>query len=66
MYATYKDLFLKQKQNSMDIRAFQLEHGKEYSLLRKKKCGLRRKKCILKRKIKRVKKMMCSTVADNV
>ncbi len=66
MYATYQDLFLKQKQNSMDIRVFQLEHGKEYNLLRKKKCGLRRKKCILNRKIKRLKKMMCLTVADNV
>ena len=66
LYSTYQDLFLKQKQNSKDMRIFQMEHGKEYSLLRKKKCGLRRKKCILNRKIKRVKKMMCLTVADNV
>ena len=49
---------LKQKQNSKDMRIFQLEHGKDYSLLRKKKCGLRRKRCILNRKIKRVKKSL--------
>ena len=64
LYSTYKDLFLKQKQNSMDMRVFQIEHGKEYSLLRKKNRGLRRKRCILNRKIKRVKKMMSTYTAD--
>jgi hypothetical protein len=58
LYASYQGLFLKQKQNSKDMRIFQLEHGKDYSLLRKKKCGLRRKRCILNRKIKRVKKSL--------
>ena len=65
LYATYQGLFLKQKQNSKDMRIFQLEHGKEYSLLRKKKCGLRRKRCILNRKIKRVKKSLLVVAFEN-
>jgi hypothetical protein len=58
LYASYKDLFLKQKQNSSDIKIFGLEHGAEFGLLRKKICGLRRKRRILNRNIRRVKKSL--------
>ena len=58
LYATYQGLFLKQKQNSSDIKMFGLEHGEEFGLLRKKIRGLRRKRRVLNRKIKRVKKSL--------
>jgi len=61
LYSRYKDLFLKQKQNSSDIKMFGLEHGEEFGLLRKKIRGLRRKRRVLNRNIKRVKKSLLET-----
>lgn len=60
LYAGYKDLYLKQKQNSNDIKKFEIEHGNEFRFLRKKICGLRRKRRMLRRKITRAKKKICS------
>jgi hypothetical protein len=61
LYARYKDLFLKRKQNSSDIKMFGLEHGDEFRLLSKKIRGLRRKMRVLNRNIKRVKKSLLET-----
>jgi hypothetical protein len=59
LYAGYKKLCFKQKQNLNDIKKFEIEHGNEFRFLRKKICGLRRKRNILRRKITRAKKKIC-------
>jgi hypothetical protein len=59
LYKNYKDLYLKQKQNAVEIREFNMENGQTFSLLRKTIRGLRRKKRILKRKVKYTKIKMC-------
>jgi hypothetical protein len=66
LYKNYKDLYLKQKENSMEIRTFNTEHGQTFSLLRKKIRGLRRKKRILRRKIHYMKQKMCENAVVNL
>ncbi len=62
LYKNYKDLYLKQKENSMEIRTFNTEDGPIFRSLKKRIRGLRRKKRILGRKIKYMKIKMCETV----
>ncbi len=65
LYKNYKDLYLKQKENAMEIRTFNTENGEIFRPLQKRICRLRRKKYVLKRKIKKMKKKMCETVIGN-
>ncbi len=59
LYKNYKNLYLKQKENAMEIRTFNTEHGPIFRPLQKRIRGLRRKKRILRRKIKYMKIKMC-------
>jgi hypothetical protein len=59
LYKNYKDLYLKQKENAMEIRTFNTEDGPIFRPLQKRIRGLRRKKRMLKRKIKYMKKKIC-------
>ncbi len=65
LYKNYKDLYLKQKENSMEIRTFNTEDGPIFRLLRKRIRGLRRKKRILRRKITFMKIKMCENAVGN-
>ena len=59
LYTKYKDFCLRHKQNAMEIRLFNTEHGVEFHPLQKKIRGLRRNKNKLQRRIRLIKRRMC-------